>query len=170
MGITYNTGQQGAPFIPGGVARIGGVQPSNLVNLPPELYPPDQATGFVLFDSEAVTGLGSSTTFPNFALALPFNQVGVINALTISIDGMLISTAVQFALLINGAGVQGYNQLQILPRNGAAFVSLTFGPQLRILVPAGGTVAAIGNNVDGASYTLGIQAQGWFWPAVRATD
>lgn len=170
MGISYDTGQQGAPFTPGGVARIGGVQPPNLVNLPPELYPPDQATGFVLFDSQPVVGLGSNTTFPNFALTLPFDQAGVINALTISIDGILISTAVTFALIINGAGVQGYNQLQILPRNGAAFVSLTFGPQLRILVPPGGAVQAIGNNVDGASYTLGIQAQGWFWPALRATS
>lgn len=168
MGISYNTAPQGAPFTPGGVGRIGGVQPSNLVNLPADLYPPDQATGFVLFDSQAVTGLGSSTTFPNFSLTLPFDQVGVINALTISIDGILISTAVTFALIVNGAGVQGYNQLQILPRNGAAFVSLTFGPQLRLLVPAGGTVAAFGNNVDGASYTLGIQAQGWQWPALRA--
>lgn len=170
MGISYDTGQQGAPFMPGGVARIGGVQPPNLVNLPPELYPPDQATGFVLSDSQPVVGAGSNTTFPNFALALPFDQVGVISALTILVDGLLITTAVTFALVINGAGVQGYNQLSILPRNGATAVSVQFGPQLRILIPAGGTVAATGNNVDGASYTLGIQAQGWFWPALRATS
>lgn len=170
MGVSWSTGNPPGNITPGGVAPIVGSQPPNVVNLPAELYPPQFATGFFFSDAAAIVGVNVATTFPNFNASLPKlppNMVGVVDQLTLLIDGILITTVVQFSLLINNAVVPGFNNLVILPRNGATFVTMGLGPFLRISVPVGGVVTAQAVDVDGGAYTVGIQARGWFWPSAQ---
>ena len=167
MGVTWNTAAPSVPINPGGVAPIAGTQPANVVNLPAELYPPQFSTGIFYSDSAALAGLNAVTNFPNFTASLrqlPPNMLGVIDQLQILLDGVLISSIVQFTLFINNAAVPGFNALTILPRNGATFVTSSFGPFLRIGIPVGGIVSAQALDVDGGAYTVGMQARGWFWP------
>jgi hypothetical protein len=70
-------------------------------------------------------------------------------------------------LLINGAPVPGYSPLTILGRNGAASVGRSWSGPLRILVPLGGIVSWLIQDVDGGNYTAGTAYYGWFWPQER---
>lgn len=151
----------------GGVAGIQGDQAANTVNLPPELYPPLQSTAFFLSDEAALVGIGASTRPGGLAFTLPQTMVGVIDAIELLIDGIVITTSVVYSVMMNGAPVNGFNNLTILGRNGAQSVSKAMGPFLRCEIPIGGTVQMQFTDVDGGAITMGAQLRGWFWPADR---
>lgn len=155
-------------WLSGGVKGIIGQQPPNMVNLPPELYPPQNSNGLFLSGSTFLVGAASSDRPAALQMAIPTNQVGVIDALELLVDGILITTNIVYTVFVNGSPVQGFNNLSILPRNGAQSVSKSLGPFLRILIPLGGTIQLQFLNVDGGAVTMGAQMRGWYWPAERA--
>lgn len=167
MSISWGIVRPTSGVQPGGTAPIQGAEPAGLVTLPAELYPPAGSTGVFLTDSEPSIGANTTVVFPGMAFAPPPGMVAVIDSLSVLVDGIVITTNVQFSLAVNGALVPGFSQIALLPRNGATFAGLVLGPFLRIPVPLGGKLAAQALNVDGGAYTLGMQARGWFWPANR---
>lgn len=167
MGVSWRIPTPTSGTQPGGSAPIVGSEPPGLVNLPAELYPPAGSTALFLTDDEPTLGAGQVVPFPGLTFALPSGMVGVVDALTLLIDGILITTNVVFTLSLNGALVPGFNNLTLLPRSGATFATLSLGPYLRIPIPLGGQITAQAVNVDGGSYTIGMQARGWFWPMQR---
>lgn len=167
MGISWQIAEPTSGVAPGGSAPIEGLEPAGLVTLPAELYPPAASTGMFLTDSEPTIGVNQVVLFPGMAFAPPSGMVAVIDSLSILVDGIVITTNVQFSIAVNGALVPGFSQLALLPRTGATFAGLTLGPFLRIPIPLGGKLTAQAVNVDGGAYNLGMQARGWFWPASR---
>jgi hypothetical protein len=151
----------------GGVKGIGGQQPPNMVNLPPELYPPESSTPIFLSDEVGLVGANTSARPAGLQFTIPSNMVGVIDSIELLVDGLLITTVIQYQALVSGSPVQGFNALTILGRNGAQSVSKSMGPFLRLLIPLGGTFQMQFLDVDGGAVTMGAQARGWFWPAVR---
>ncbi len=136
------------------------------MQLDPYLFPPPAAQFLFGTDLQPSVGAGTVTQLPGCSLNLSQGQVGVINAITILLDQVTISSNVVWTIFVNGAPVPNFNNLRVIPRSGAAAVSDQFTP-VRLELPPGATLTMQALNKDGAPYNLGAQLFGWFWAAQR---
>jgi hypothetical protein len=156
-----------APIQPGGVLIAPPTAPRGTVFLDPSLFPPAGSQAFNVAANQAIVGAGAFFRPAALTFDIPQNCYGVINSIDLLLDSIAINTQVLWTLLINGSPVPGFNPITILGRNGAASVSKSWPGPLRILIPLGGVVQWLIQDVDGGLYTAGTAVYGWFWPQVR---
>lgn len=168
MTAPFFTGIPTAPIQGGGSPLAGGIGDGGM--FPPHLYPPKGSLALNLQDSAALVGaIGSISTPAGLQTRIAANQVGTIAAIEILLDGITITSNVDYRLLINGSIVPGW-VLTIPPRNGATSVSKSWGDgqSIGIEIPQGADIGfQILNNDGGAGYTVGVSVYGWTWPAQR---
>lgn len=154
---------------PGAPELDRGVEQPNTLNYPPEIVrPPNSRTVSLSVNTALAAAAGAIVTPAGFPLQLAKSEVGVIDQIDLLLNGIVLGSTVTWMLLVNGAPPPGFGAMTILGRDGAASVSKTYGPQLRITVPAGGVISVVITNGDGAAgYTAGVGVLGWAWP--RAT-
>ncbi len=159
---------RGLPGLKGGGSAVAsGIDPGpDTVRLDPFLFPPPFATTINLAANQATNGANDRQFPAALSTAIPENCYGVISSISLMLDSILITSNVQWTILINGIAVPGFT-LTILGRNGAASVSSSWPGPLRILIPLGGRVGVQILNVDGGNYTAGTQLYGWFFPQKR---
>lgn len=161
---------RGIPLKPGGSLVASGVDPGpDTVKLDPFLYPPPFSTPINQAVNTAITGAGT-IVIGVAPFTVPPNCYGVISSIDLLLDSILISSNVKWTFLINGNPIPGYAPLTILGRNGAASVSKSWPGPLRLLIPLGGTVSVMIQDVDGAPYTAGTSYYGWFFPQNRLAN
>lgn len=154
---------------PGGSVVSSGVEPGpDTVQLDPFLYPPPNSTPINVGVNQAITGAAARFTPAAAQIRIPPNSYGVISTIDLLLDGILATSNVLWTFLINGNPVPGFNPVTILGRSGAASVSKSWGPQLRLLIPLGGTFGVTIQDVDGAPYTAGTSFYGWYFPQQRS--
>lgn len=162
---------RGLPLVPGGVAIAPPLAPQGqadkTVFFDPSLFPPPFATPINLAANQGIVGAGTFYTPAGLALQIPGNCYGVISTIDLLLDSITITSNVLWTLRINKVPVPGFNPLTILGRNGAASVSKSWPGPLRILIPLGGIIDVLIEDVDGGSYTAGTALYGWFWPQER---
>ena len=173
--LTNKTGPRWTPGPGGGSASTplglasqaglsGGFQ-GNTPGLPLDayLYPPPNSQTLLGTDFQASVGAGTVTPLPLTLLTVPQAMTGVINSINMLLDGITITSVVQWQLLVNGAVAPGYQNLRVIPRSGAASVSVILSP-VRVPLGPGATAVLQAINQDGAPYHIGGQLYGWFWP------
>lgn len=139
----------------------------NVVLQDPGLYPPPNALPINVGLETGIVGAGTVVTPAGLAFTVAPNNFGVISWFQLLLDGITITSNVLWTMLINGQPVPGFNPVTILGRNGAASVTKTWGPQLRVIIPLGGTLSWTIQDVDGGNYTVGVQYYGWQIPQTR---
>lgn len=100
------------------------------------------------------------------AFPVPQENVGIIRSVTLNLNGVLATTAIQWAFRLDGVPVEGWNALTIFPR-AAASVSITWGPgETYIPIGTGQTIDVLVTVLpaDGATYAAGITYHGWTYP------
>lgn len=133
----------------------------------PGLAPPESQQSFNLDFNQAITGANTTYAPAQLQYKIPDNCYGFIQAITLLLNGITLSSNVLWQLQINGVPVQGFNAMTILGRDGAASVTKAYDSPLRIAIPVGGQVSIVITNVDGASYTAGTSVYGYFMPQTR---
>lgn len=128
----------------------------------PEQYPIPDARIFAV-EGDATTAVAQNNVqIPlNAQAVIPPNVMGIVKSLTFQIDNMLITTNVVFTLLYNLVPVQGYNNIKLFPR-AAPYVGLEYDTPFRFVGP--GTFTCTFSNLDGGTYTVGVNFDGFYWP------
>jgi hypothetical protein len=139
----------------------------NTVQQDPGLYPPPNSIPINVSLNTAIVGAGATFQPAGLAFSVPQSSFGVISVVQLLLDGITIASNVLWTMLINGQPVPGFNPITILGRNGAASVAKTWGPQLRVIIPLGGTISWLIQDVDGGAYTAGVSYYGWQVPQTR---
>lgn len=146
-------GPSGQPYTP----------PAPVV-LPPDQFMPVTAVPIYAQASQQVTGPASWTIPAAILTRLPGDNIGVIKDFFVSISNMLTTTAVTWALRINGNPVNGGLGAYTIPVTATAFVaSQGFANSLTIRIPQGGSVDVQITVADGGTYTVGASYNGWFY-------
>ncbi len=152
----------------GGGSVLSSAQPApGTIVLPPQDFMPVDATPFFLSAETAIVGPNVASSPAALQLRIPLDQIGWVKSIEIMLDGIVITSNVLWRLSIDGVPVQGFSNLTILGRNGAASVSRTFDP-VTAQIPPGTTLGVTMTVVDGGSYTVGAQLRGWYYPVQRA--
>src|SRR5216684_2840481 len=87
-------GAHGARAAIGGQAFRGMPSSQPGLLLDPYLYPPANSATLQLADERSSIGAGTITTLSGIAFTLPKTQIGVINSVTLLLDGILITSRV----------------------------------------------------------------------------
>ena len=157
---------QSVPVAPGAPDLARGRTEPGSVLLDPYLYPPPGSTTFNLAAEAAVSGAGAAVTPAGLQYQIPANNVGVVDALSLLLNGITLSSVVTWRVIVGGLAVQGWDNLTILGRDGAQAISVAFD-KCRIVIPQSASLGISITDTDGAAYTVGAQLRGWFWPVTR---
>lgn len=93
-------------------------------------------------------------------LTLPATYVGWIQIFGIYILTPTANQSVTFTLKINGAPVQGWDNIQF-PPGVANFVVQNFS-DLQVRVPDGGKISIVATNNNANAWTVGAKVSGWY--------
>jgi hypothetical protein len=104
----------------------------------------------------------STTTVPGFSFTVSSGNRGVLAFLQATVNNILITSQVQFRLLINGGPVIGWSSIYIPPLNATAFVQPFNGMVVRMEENQTLTAQVIVG--DATTYTCSLQARGWTTP------
>lgn len=127
------------------------------------LYPPPNSQTLLGTDFQPSVGAGTLTALPATAITALAGQIGVVNSINILLDNITVTSNVVWQLLVGGVVAPGYSNLKIIPRSGAAAVSVIYSP-VRVVLNPGVTAVLQAVNLDGAAYNIGGQLYGWMWP------
>ena len=158
----------GARRVVGGGLPVGSGAPSPLpagpvFTFPPDYFPPPDATDFEAQGSQAgVVPASGVVTLGSYQL--PPNERGVIRSVAFGVGDFTAVSAVNFAVLINGAAAPGWGALQIFPQN-ATFAVFSYAPEeTRIWVPANALVQVVGAVTAAGPCPISMLVHGWHWP------
>ncbi|MGH7166469.1 MAG: hypothetical protein ACREIS_13200 [Nitrospiraceae bacterium] len=153
----------------GGGSGAGGPRPTvipHVVGLEaPYGWPPATATQWLL-DGGGLIGT-ANTDLARLRLELPARNVGVVKYVAFggnsSLDGNAYSPDPTFlyTLLVNGAPIPGWNEHGALPFAGVPGVTYTYA---HIMLPAGAVLQGRMRQVLGATQSMAMALQGWYWP------
>jgi len=145
------------------VGDAGGA--GSFLELAPWIEPPRGSVPLFLSGFAATVGVNNEQFPANCQQTMKGNQMGVIKGFTLFITSMLAATDVRWSLLVNGSPVNGLNPVTILPR---VVTSISRPLSTLVFVPPLATVSVRILNVDGGSYNVGADLEGWAYQIVQA--
>lgn len=160
---------KGPPPLPGGNGKGGGrsVADESAITrqvFPPWLYPPESDKDYLVNTiggaKTAVLPAVAGATLLSDNFAIPPENKGANQFVTIFVDAPTVSLNVDWTLLINGGPVAGWT-LTSFPRT-ADNISITFPGIVRVSV-AGIVSVRITNRDANGPWTVGVQFGGWFY-------
>lgn len=157
-----NAAAPALPFAPDVAGAVSAVSRNLEIPLP-EVFPiPDaQIFNAEVDQASSVAGQTFVLDFAPGPVSILAGYYAVVNAFTVYVQNMLVTTNVLFTLLQNGTPVNGFNNLKIFPGNSPR-ISNTFDAPIRF---TGATTLQVKiTNVDGGNYVLGAAVSGWQWP------
>ncbi len=147
----------GAPSVLGLKGRKRGAP----LEFPSELFPPADSRALILTDVVTLAGAGVSATPAGLSIQLPLGVVGVIRDIQIFADAPDLNTRATWRVRINGAVVQGLENLTMIFR-AASSIARDFDT-MRVEIPDNGLIDVQITNIDGAPRVYGAQLIGWTW-------
>lgn len=112
------------------------------------------------FDAALAAAVGATVEIVTFTLPPTF--VGWTQIFGLFILSPTANQDVTFTLKINGAPVEGWDNIQF-PPGVANFVVQNFA-DLQVRVPDGGTVSVVATNGSANAWTVGAKIAGWYHP------
>lgn len=126
----------------------------------PEVFPIPGATEF--YRDEIVTVAVAGSFLPAALITqLPQNSLGIIRVYGVGVDDMTNATRLVFRLRVNQMPVPAWGAFRIFPGVAARATSST---DVWVVVPNAALIDVQIDNVDGASYQVGVNYSGWWWP------
>lgn len=128
---------------------------------PPHIFPPFNAAHFFAADN-ATIGAGpvvTKFTGTSAKITIPQGNMGVVRELTFYVNGLLTTSVISFAVLVNGNPQEGYTKI-LMPQSAQAF--FVFSPD-NVFIPAieQGTIEVQATVTDAVAYALGFELRGW---------
>ncbi len=153
----------------GGSVPMERVKPQNsAIEIPvPWLVPPEGSSEINI--NASLAGFNAANTpavIPGSQFALPENHVGVLRSVVVSVNTMVITSALVWRIIENGNPIQGWNNITIFPR-AAASVSVAFSPDetfIRLSTGAELSVEIVVLPADPLTYQAGVSYHGWSYP------
>jgi len=116
-------------------------------------------TGAAVATTPALVAPATTGTF-----LIPSANVGIIRSVVFLVNNILTTSSVLFSILYNRGGVEGWNQVPVLPRL-ASSVGSAYGPDETFLeVPENTAITVEIRVTDAAAYQVSMLAHGWFYP------
>lgn len=133
---------------------------------PPEVEPIPTARDFFNILKTVTIAAGPGTVIEPASLTRQFGPgvVAVIKYVSLFADAPTLATNVNWALLINGAPVPGWEALSFSPRVAANF-ERTFPGTVRI--PPNANVQVRITNLSASAWDIGASFGGWQWNAAE---
>lgn len=139
--------------------------PSIDIPVPWQVRPPGAREIYAQGDATGFNAAGTPAVIPGSQFTLPANHVGILRSVVLSVNTMLITSALTWTFRQDGIPIEGWGQLTIFPR-AAGSVAEAFGPEETfIFLPEGGvTIDVFFNVTDAAAYQAGVSYHGWSYP------
>lgn len=102
------------------------------------------------------------------AVQVPNGRHGYVRSLVLQVLNVLATTDVVFQLRVNGAGVNGWAAIPVLPGVFTVWSESWGADELYVDIPAGMNVDVVVGVNDGGSYQLSAQLHGWHVPEAMA--
>jgi hypothetical protein len=134
--------------------------------MPPSLHPPPNASDLRVQGANPGQVAAAGTVILG-TFRVPTGFVAVIRQVTFTINGLLVSSVIDFGVRLNGAVPTGWNYRPF--GTAAALFAFTSPDSTTIFVPRGGLIEAIVRVTDAGTYDLGADLYGWIYP-VAAED
>jgi len=137
---------------------------------PYQIRPPQAREINVEANSTGFNNVNTPAVIPGSVFNVPTDNVGVLRSVVLSVNNLLVTTALVWRLRFDAVPVQGWNALTVFPRN-AGSVSVAYGPdETYIYVPDGVTIDAeiIVGAADPNVYQAGIAFHGWYYDKMLA--
>lgn len=131
----------------------------------PYVEKPPGARDFNLFSTLAArTSVNTPALFPTAQFQIPAGNVGVIRAVSLLVNNLLVTSDVRFDLLFNESAVVGWNNLTVNPR-AAGSVEVSWTPEETfIMIPEGSVIDWRVRVIDAGTYQVSVGYHGWFYP------
>lgn len=128
---------------------------------PPEYFPPEGATDFLLQGTAAGLVVGAPTVLATFQV--PAGDRAVVRSVVLGVNDYTAIGNVRFALLANGNALPCWGDMR-MPPQAAAFCALSFGPdETCIRVTAGSQLQLTVEVLAGGPFGASASAHGWHW-------
>lgn len=140
-------------------------QLSRTIPPPFQVRPPQARDITVEASATGYNNLNTPQVIAGSQFQVPTDNVGVLRSVVLSVNNLLTTSALIWAIRFNGVPVQGWNQLTVFPRN-AGSVSIAYTPdETYIYVPDGALIDTqiTVSPADGNTYQAGIAYHGWYY-------
>lgn len=130
---------------------------------PPRVVPPYGAAFFFASDDATVGPAPAVQVFSGAAakVTIPGNSTGVVRELNLFVNGLLATSQIAFAVLVNGNPAQGYDNIRMPQITLAAY---GYSPNdFYIVLPMGASVQVRATVGDAVAYALSFSLRGWSW-------
>lgn len=156
-------GRSGGGYTGGGGG--GSYGPPQFTIGAPTVERPPLARDFNLFATLATrTSANTPALFPAAQFQIPAGRVGVIRAISILANSLLVTSDIRWALLFNESAEPGWDRLTINPR-AAGSVEVSWTPEETFIpVPEGALIDWRVTVLDAGTYQVSIAAHGWHYP------
>lgn len=136
------------------------------VQFPPIYLPPAGAQNFFAAGNQAF-GPGpvafAAFTGAQASVKLPQGMPGVIRSYTLLVNGLLLTSAIQFSIRANNSPLAGVGNV-LMPQGGVAvFIDSPDSPGVFIKVPAGALIQVFAQVTDAVAYSLSFSLRGWMY-------
>lgn len=129
------------------------------VSLPWWLYEPQGSVDWETNAINFVPTVSATSNITDFGITVPEGFQSVLSQIAITVNTVLTTTSLNFALYIDGAPVTGWNKIRIPPISATAFL-LPFNGMV-VLMTQNNKLTAKVTEGTGVSYTCSMQGRGW---------
>lgn len=127
---------------------------------------PPQATPFTVEANAVGFAVGNTPqVIAGSPFPIPPDNVAVIRSLTLNVNVLLTTSLLTWILRLNNTPANGWNNLQVFPRNAGSVAQTWGGNECFIIIPEGAAIdAQINVRIgDANTYQAGIAYAGWFF-------